>query len=215
MKSPLEYTVLQPANAQPDKKYPVIFVMHGRGANEHDLLPLVEELQNDFIIFGIRGDVPEGPGFAYFTNISHGNPDRASFDRCIEKLQGVIDYAAKTYPIDTNYQYLLGFSQGAILSMSLAVAMGNKIKGIVSMNGYIPTFVKEDYPAVPGENVSIYLSHGEVDHVYPLEHGLDNKQFFEGRGNKAHFSSYPVGHGITPGNRDEFVKWLYDDVAAK
>lgn len=213
MNSPFEYTILLPNNREEGKKYPVIYVMHGRGANEHDLLPLVEEIQEDFIIIGIRGALPEGPGFAYFYNISHGNPNRETFDPCIKNLETFLQYAGQTYPIDASHQYLLGFSQGAILSMSLAVVLGSQIKGIIAMNGYVPQFVKEEYPQKPLDHVSIYLSHGEFDHVYPLEHGQDNYRFFNERSKKVHFSSYPVGHGICYENQQEFIKWLYEDLA--
>ena len=39
----------------------------------------------------------------------------------------------------------MGFSQGAILSMTLGLKLGNRIKGIIALSGYIPAFVKEEY----------------------------------------------------------------------
>jgi phospholipase/carboxylesterase len=211
MKSPLEYTVHLPIKIEEGKNYPVLYALHGRGTNEHDILPLVQELQNEFILIGIRGGVPEGPGFAYFYNISHGNPDRESFDQAVKNLESFMDYAVQTYPIDNSQQYFLGFSQGAILSMTLALRLGNKIKGIIAMNGYIPKFVKDEYTAIPMDCVSIYLSHGETDHVYPIEYGVDNARFFQAQGYKMHFSAYPIGHGITYENKEEFIDWLHND----
>lgn len=39
------------------------------------------------------------------------------FDQAVQQLEVFIHYATKKYPIDANKRYLLGFSQGAILSM--------------------------------------------------------------------------------------------------
>ncbi|MBP1174146.1 putative esterase [Paenibacillus sp. PvR133] len=49
----------------------------------------------------------------------------------------------------------LGFSQGAILSMLLALTLGNQLKGIVALNGYVPDFVKTEYTLQSTENVSV------------------------------------------------------------
>ena len=65
------------------------------------------------------------------------------FDESVKKLKEFIEYASNTYPIDPNKKFIIGFSQGAILSMALALVLGEKIKGIIPMQGYIPTFVKE------------------------------------------------------------------------
>ncbi|GMA62940.1 alpha/beta hydrolase [Alicyclobacillus fastidiosus] len=68
--------------------------------------------------------------------------------------------------------YLLGFSQGAIFAMTLVLTSGNCIKGIMALSGYIPgCFVKEEYNIKPINEVSIFISHGEMDQVLPYEWG--------------------------------------------
>ena len=43
--------------------------------------------------------------------------------------------------------------------MTLGLTLGNKIKGIVALSGYIPAFVKEEYEIKPVDQViSIYFS---------------------------------------------------------
>jgi phospholipase/carboxylesterase len=128
-----------------ETKYPVIFALHGLGSNEQDMVGLLGELNNDFIIIAIRGNLPQGSGFAYFHIKSIGNPIREQFDQSMQKLEWFIEYATTQYAIDPARRYLLGFSQGAILSMSLALVMGERMKGIVALNGYIPSFVKDEY----------------------------------------------------------------------
>ena len=62
----------------------------------------------------------------------------------MDMLQGFIQTVLDKYPIDPNHIYVAGFSQGAILANSLALVLGEKISGIVSMNGYVPEFVVEE-----------------------------------------------------------------------
>lgn len=85
---------------------------------------LVAPLADKFIIIGIQGNLPLGSGYQYYSLKSLGNPIREMFDEALRNLEAFIQYATEKYPIDASKRYLLGFSQGAILSMSLALTMG-------------------------------------------------------------------------------------------
>ncbi|KIL47194.1 alpha/beta hydrolase [Jeotgalibacillus soli] len=213
MKSPLSYKIVLPAKMEEGKKYPVIYAMHGKGSNEDDMLGLTQELKDQFILIAVRGSLPEGFGYAHFTIKGIGNPDRASFDQSVELLQSFIQYTGETYPIDQQHQYLFGFSQGAILAMTLALTMGNQLKGIVALNGYIPGFVKDEYLIQSIEDVSIYISHGEFDPIFPLTFGQDNYEFFKARSQNVRFTSYSAGHEVSRENYEDFINWLLEDAA--
>jgi len=212
MNSPYEFTVWLPPILEKDKKYPVIYAMHGMGSDEKDILKLIEELKNDFILIGIRGSLSKDPGFAYFNIKSFGNPDIDSFEAAVANLKDFINNAPKSYPIDITREYLLGFSQGAILSMTLALSMGDKLRGFVALSGYIPKHVKANYPIKSLENLSVFISHGEFDSIFPLSVGEDNRDFFKARAEKVTFKHYPAGHEVTLDLKKDFVKWLYSDL---
>ncbi|HEY8889557.1 MAG TPA: hypothetical protein VIM70_04835 [Clostridium sp.] len=209
MKSPFLFTVHLPSNLVKEKKYPVIYAMHGMGSNEKNILNLIEELQNDFILIGIRGPILKDNGFAYFNIKSYGNPDIDSFDSVVANLKEFINNAPKSYPIDTTNQYLLGFSQGAILSMTLALIMGDKLKGIIALSGYIPKHVKVKHVTKPLSNLLVFISHGEFDPIFPVSVGKDNYDFFKARDEKVTYKLYPVGHEVSLDIKNDFVKWLY------
>ena len=120
METEMIYELRRPKNIVSGKKYPALFVMHGIGSNEHNMLSLVNGLEDFFYIFSVRGHLTQGPGYAYFTIQGYGKPHREVFDEGINKLANFIDYASANYPIDPEKLYLLGFSQGAIVSMTLA-----------------------------------------------------------------------------------------------
>ena len=209
MNTNLIYNISLPSNLEEGKKYPVIYAMHGMGSNEKDIMSVIEELKEDFIIIGIRGPLSMNSGFAYFTIKSFGNPDIDSFNAALEKIEAFIDNFPNKYPIDTSSQFLLGFSQGAILSMTLALEMGNKIKGIVALSGYIPKHVKETYSIKPVYEISIFIGHGEFDQVFPLEIGNQNYKFFKARNKLLSFNSYPVDHQISLEEKNDVIAWLH------
>lgn len=205
------YEVVWPHNYNPDTKYPVIFAMHGKGSNEQNMMPLLDGLKDDFIVISIRGDLPLGNGYAYFHIKSIGNPIRELFDQSVQQLQNFIDYATDKYAVDPSRRYLLGFSQGAILSMSLALVMGEQIKGIVALNGYIPSFVKQEYPLQSVKNTSIFISHGDYDQVFPRQLGDDNHDYFRQVSDHVTYRTYAAGHEVPLENKRDFTIWLQQD----
>ncbi|CAM4125445.1 dienelactone hydrolase family protein [Paenibacillus alkaliterrae] len=211
MKPTYQYDIQLPPNLDPDKKYPTIFTLHGKGSNEKNMYGLVAPLSDGFIIIGIRGNLTLGEGFQYYELKSLGNPIREMFDQAVRQLEAFILYATEKYPIDMNKRYLLGFSQGAILSMALALTLGEQLKGIVALNGYVPEFVKTEYPLQSVEDVSVFISHGEFDSVFPIRIGHETAAFFENQTSRLTFKTYPTDHGVSEENQRDFVKWLKTD----
>jgi len=212
MNSPMIYELRRPAQTEPGKTYPALFLMHGIGSNEQNMLSLVNGLEDRFYIFSIRGHLPQPPGYAFFTIQGYGKPHREVFDEGIRKLTSFIDYACGEYPLDESQLFLLGFSQGAILSMTLGLTLGSRIKGIIALSGYIPAFVKEEYAIQPVDNLSLFISHGEMDQVLPFDWGLANNEYFSGLGADVTFKTYKEGHSVSLDNHRDFMNWLMEKV---
>jgi phospholipase/carboxylesterase len=211
MSTPYLYDVQLPVPMDPDRRYPVVFTLHGRGSHERNMAGLVDPLADSFIRVHIRGDLPLGPGYQYYELISFGNPIRASFDRAMQQLEAVIDEVTGLYPIDPSRRYVLGFSQGAILAMSLALVMGDRLRGIVPLNGYIPEFVRTEYPLRDIRDVSVFLSHGEFDSVFPLTVGQETAAYLQGLTPRLTFRIYPTDHGVSEENQRDYIVWLKAD----
>jgi phospholipase/carboxylesterase len=203
-----KYDVHLPVNMDPDKKYKAIFTLHGKGSNEGNMFGLVASLADDFIIIGIRGNLRLGAGYQYYDLKSIGNPIREMFDEAVRQLEAFILYATEKYPIDPGKRYLLGFSQGAILSITLALTMGDQLKGIVALNGYIPEFVKTEYPLRSVKDVAIFASHGEYDSVFPVRIGHETASYLKEQTQHLTFKLYPTDHGVSEENKVDVINWL-------
>ena len=208
MNSPMIYELRRPAQIEQGRTYPALFLMHGIGSNEQNMLSLVNGIEDRFYIFSIRGHLPQPPGFAFFSIQGYGKPHRKVFDEGIRKLTSFIDYACDEYPIDMSQLFLLGFSQGAILSMTLGLTLGSRIKGIIVLSGYVPAFVKEEYKIQPVDKLSLFISHGEMDQVLPFDWGLANNEYFRGLGANVTFKTYQEGHTVSIENQKDFMNWL-------
>lgn len=211
MNSVYEYDVRLPSRLEPGRTYPTIFTLHGKGSNERNMYGLIESLADDFIIIGIRGNLPLGAGYQYYELKSLGNPVRDLFDQAVTRLEAFIKEATAEFPVDPKRRYVLGFSQGAILSMTLALTMGDQLKGIAALNGYVPGFVKEEYPLQSVERVSVYISHGEFDSIFPVSIGYENEAYFKTRTSGLAFKTYKSDHGVTEENQRDLLEWFKED----
>lgn len=212
MNSQYQYKIQMPARMEEGKKYPVIYALHGIGYDEQYMLDLIEKVKDDYILIGIRGDLTYEKGYAYYYLKGYGNPERELFDSSIEKLKNFIEESSKHYPIDSERQYVIGFSQGAILSMSLALILGKSIKGIIPMNGYIPQFVKEEYPLQPISHLSVFLCQGAKDPIFPLNIGQENYDYLSEQAESVKYTIYPTAHEISTNNQQDIVAWLQQEL---
>ncbi|RJE86212.1 esterase [Paenibacillus sp. 1011MAR3C5] len=209
------YQIHLPEGMETGMKYPTLFTLHGKGSNEGNMAGLTKPLEDRFITIHIRGDLLLGAGYQYYELKSLGNPLRESFDRAVQQLEAFIAYASEKYPVDTESRYLLGFSQGAILSLTLAHTLGNALRGIVALNGYIPQFVKTEYAVQSMWNVLVFVSHGVYDSVFPIRIGHETAEYMGSVTSKLTFKTYLADHGVTEENMTDYVSWLQQDAALK
>ena len=109
---------------------------------------------------------------------------------------------------DPNNTFLLGFSQGAILSYSLSLNYPNKVQHVIALSGYIN---EELIPTSITDNniyTDYYISHGSVDQVLPVEWARKAPQYLKANKLEHVYSEYPVGHGVAPQNFYSFKEWI-------
>jgi phospholipase/carboxylesterase len=208
--SDLQYIIRTPKI--PSEKPPLLILLHGYGSNEQDLFSFAEELPDNLLIVSAQAPLSMGFG-SYgwysinFDDINGKFSDLKEAKESIDKIAVFIDQIKKKYTTNPDKTFLLGFSQGAILSYSLSFFYPNKIAYVLALSGYINTEllpenilseIKTDY----------YCSHGSVDQVLPVEWARNSKPFLDKLNFKNVYSEYNVGHGVAPQNFYSFKKWI-------
>jgi len=192
---------------KPSFLYPVLYLLHGMGSDEEDIFSLFENLKEDAILISIRGPLQRGQGYAYFNVLRIGYPEISSFETILKELEAFTFKAQALYPIDKDRQFFAGFSQGAILSMSLAIRMGTQLKGIVALHGYIPQHVSSG-KIHDLETLQIYIAQGQTDEMFSRSVGKANEVFFKDRSPNVTFIEFPQGHWISDLEKDSILTWL-------
>ncbi len=115
-----------------------LVLLHGRGADEHDLFPLLDALDPERRLLGItpRGPLALPPGGAHWYRLGGiPTPDPATFFPTFAPLAAFLD----GLPIPIDRVVLGGFSQGAVMSWALGLGAGRpRPAGIVALSGFMP-----------------------------------------------------------------------------
>ncbi len=206
----LEYIVREPKNKTQNP--PLLILLHGYGSNKEDLFSFAEELPDELLIISAQAPYEMGyGGYAWyainFDDVKGKFSDLKQAQTSLDIIAVFIDEIKHKYKTNPDRTFLLGFSQGAILSYSLSFFYPNKVQNIIALSGYINT---ELLPKEISKEIqtSYYCSHGSVDQVLPIEWARKSKPFLDNLGFQNVYSEYPVGHGVAPQNFYSFKTWI-------
>jgi len=212
----LEYRIRQPKIKL--KNPPLLILLHGYGSNEDDLFSFSEELPDDFLIISARAPLTLGFGsYAWYTINFNNDSDKFSdipeAKKSLALIDNFIDEIIEKYEINQDNIFLLGFSQGTILSTAFALNHPNKIKHVVALSGYVNEKLLHDSVFTNDYlNLDFFVSHGSVDQVIPVEWARKTPAFLNSIGVKNVYQEYPVGHGVAPQNFFDLKKWLEERI---
>ncbi len=197
----------------PSAKPPLLILLHGIGADEEDLLPLVPSLDPRFLVVSARAPDPEPPGYRWYAIDWMTTPpsaDPAEIVASRDLLARFVEEAVSTYGADPARVFLLGFSQGSIMSLALLLARPDLVRGVVAHSGRLSRLAGSDATAEALSRAEVLQLHGEEDPVIPVSEGRKAHQVLAPLlGSRAGFVSYPgLGHGISQESLDEVSRWL-------
>lgn len=209
---PAKTTVKQP-NA--------LFLFHGYGSDENDLFSFASELPEDLFIISVRAPKPMQPyGNAWYTiHFDNANGKFNDTEEAIQSRDLIVTFikeATEAYNLNPNTLSLLGFSQGCILSLAVGLSYPKLAKNIIGLSGYIdPEMLLAGYKTADFSDLNVFISHGTVDQVIPIEWAEKTPEFLSKIGIQTELKKYPVGHGVAPQNFYDFKAWLIQKLAAK
>src|SRR5213079_1438963 len=115
-----------------------LVLFHGRGADEHDLFPLLDALDPERRLDGYcpRGPLSLPPGGRHWYVVPRvGYPDPATFADSLEMLEELLASTG----VSRERTVLGGFSQGTAMSYALGLrAASPPPAAILALSGFIP-----------------------------------------------------------------------------
>ena len=205
MPDSLVHLVREPT--QPSENPTTLLLLHGVGSNENDLFGLAPELDPRFRIVSARAPLELGPGAYGWYQVSFtptgivGNLEQAH--RSLARLVGFVDELA------AERLFLLGFSQGAIMTLGLALTQPEKVAAAVALSG---RFLLDELRGMAEperlRGMPILVQHGLHDEVLPIENGRAIRDALAKLPVDLTYQEYAMGHHVSPESLVAVRDWL-------
>ncbi len=191
-----------------------LVLLHGRGTDERDLLPLADALDPDRRLVAVapRGPLtlPGQPGAHWYAVRRVGFPDEATFAPTYERLAAWLDALPEALGVPWSRIVLGGFSQGAAMSFALGLGPDRPPPaGILALSGFLPR-VPGHEPALGGRaGFPVALGHGGADPVIPVTFAHAAREALLAAGVDLLYRETPgMGHTIDPAFVPALRAWL-------
>ncbi|GAA0509089.1 phospholipase/carboxylesterase [Halorubrum aquaticum] len=196
---PLEHVHVAPNDGS--DAAPAVFVLHGRGADEEDLLPVAESLPDELHVISLRAPDPLQGGYTWYEldlsggGLHESQPHAEDFRRSLDRIAESVSAATDAYGLDADRIGLLGFSQGAITSLSLLLEDPDSYGWVVGLHGYLPDSHLDLEPDGIGGK-PVFVGAGTGDRVIPESRAEAAADRLAEVGADVTYETYATGHGI-------------------
>jgi phospholipase/carboxylesterase len=196
-----------------------VVVLHGWGAPGDDLLPLAEALRRPGARFFVpAAPLPEvGGGRAWWHLAPNTRPPHAATDQLAPGFRPTPEVVAARAAVQAliativerhapTTVALVGFSQGAMLAIDVALAGAPVVERVVAMSGVL---LMDSVSALTAPHATkqtakhttkprFLLSHGRQDPVVPFPSGASARELLERHGFPVTWRPFDGGHEIPP-----------------
>ena len=206
----LSFRLIQPVPARPRH---CVILLHGVGSNEADMAGLASGMNADTLVILVRGPLTLGPGqFAWFHVVFGANGPNIDAGEAKHSRLALIHFVQQAqvkYGIAPANTVIAGFSQGGIMSASVALSTPECVAGFGLLSGRI--LPELDASLATSERLTklhAFVSHGEQDTVLPVAWAYRSEALLTQLGVTHEFHLYPMNHGISDGMHTDFLAWL-------
>jgi len=196
----------------------LLVLFHGRGVDENDLFPLLDELDPERRLLGLapRGPLSLPPGGSHwYAFLEVGFPDPETFLATYAAVSAWLDSVAAETGIGPERTILGGFSQGTAMTYALGLGRDRPHPAaLIALSGFMPT--------APGFELDlsqplprVAIGHGTYDPVISIDWSRRAKTALDEAGADVLYRESPLSHAVDPGFLGELRPWLasvYDGV---
>ncbi len=194
-----------------------LVLLHGRGADEHDLHPVLDILDPERRLVGITPGAPlPGPGGGrwWYQVPRVGFPDPATYHATYALLTAFLDGWLAEREIPWARTIVGGFSMGCV--MSYAVGLGPQRPspaGILAMSGFIPTVERWEPELASRAKLPVFITHGSRDPVISVQFARDARTRLE-KTLDVDYHEHGGGHHIDPATVPLMAAWAQARIAS-
>ncbi len=197
----------------------LLVLHHGRGTDEHDLLPLADALDPERRLHVVtpRGPLtlPGSPGYHWYVVPRVGYPDPDTFAAAYRQLAELHDELWARTGVGPERTVLGGFSMGSVMSYALGLGPDRPPPaGILAFSGFIPTVDGWEPDLASRAGLPVFIAHGRNDPVMEVQFARQAQALLSAGGLEVSYHESDVGHQIDPAHLPLASAWLRNAVEA-
>lgn len=205
MAAPLVTNVVR-GRQEPDR---LLLLIHGKGADERDLEPIVPFLDPEgrFLTVLPRAPIPFLAGWQWYETdgIPRGGPELLA---SVDRLDDLLDSACAEYGFDRAQAIVAGFSQGCALTLALGLRRSDRPRpaGLLAMSGFLPERegLEYDFSGAP----PVLVQHGVDDPLIGFEQGRRTVTRLAAEGVPVVYREYQMAHHVVQESMQDAMTWL-------
>ncbi len=191
----------------------LLVLHHGRGADEHDLLPLADVLdpQRRLHVVSPRAPLtlPGWPGYHWYVVPRVGYPDRDTFQAAFGALADLHDELWQRTGLTPAQTVLGGFSMGSVMSYSLGLGPGRPAPaGVLAFSGFVPVVEGWEPELESRGGVRVFVAHGRGDPIMGVDFARQARELLERGGLEVEYHETDAAHNIDPEVVPGAAAWL-------
>ena len=205
----LAFRTREPAPARPRA---LLVLLHGVGGNEVNLASLADGVDEDTLVVYPRGRLTIAPEqFAWFpVSFKDGEPqiDAKAAEGSRQALVAFVERMQTRHAIAPARTAIAGFSQGGIMSASVALSAPDRVAGFGVLSGRILPEI-EARLAAPAALATLhaFIAHGREDNKLPVSWAQRAEEWLTKLGIPHDVRLYEGGHGVSPAMARDFIAW--------
>jgi phospholipase/carboxylesterase len=197
---------------RPARPAGALVLLHGRGADERDLLPLLDDLDPGRDLVGLTLGAPlrlSQYGYHWYIVRELGFPDTDTFLGTYELASEWLDHLPELTGVPFVDTVVGGFSQGAVMAYALTLGRGRPSPAaLIALSGFIPRSLGFALDPAGHRDVPVAIGHGALDPVIPVRFGRSAAQELRRAGLSVEYRESPLPHSIDPAFVQDLARWI-------
>ena len=191
----------------------ILVMLHGYGSNEKDLMQLAPLLDQNLRFITPRAPLMLAPEMYSWFPVEFTQQgitvDREAARRAMETLLGFLHEIIAVCNAREGKIWLMGFSQGTVMSYLAALAEPSLFHGLIALSGQLPE-ISSLVNADPDHfrTIPFLVIHGIHDDVLPVANGRHSENWLAEHVNRLTYREYAMGHEINNEAIELIRDWL-------
>lgn len=187
--------------------YPTAVMLHGRMGDEDVMWIFRKSVPRPWLVVAPRAPVANRDGFSWLIQPPDAWPDLSHMRPAADALARFLRALPRLYNADPDRLYLMGFSQGAAVSIATALIHPTLVRGVAALVGFAPD-VAENELAGRLDGLPVFFATGTRDQTVPYAVAQRSVALVRATGADVEYHEYPIGHKLPAAGMSDLRAWF-------